>query len=76
MGAFIEVFVDTPLEVAKARDAKGLYLRARAGLLPEFTGVDSAYEPPLHPEIRIDTLQLSAEDAARQVAQFCDAIST
>ena len=70
-----EVCVDTPLEVAKARDGKGLYLRARARLLPQFTGVDSAYEPPLHPEIRIDTLQLSAKDAARHVAQFCDAIS-
>ena len=76
MGAFIEVFVETPLEVAEARDVKGLYRRARAGLLPQFTGVGSAYEPPLHPEIRIDSLQLFAEDATRQVAQFCDAIST
>ena len=72
-GAFVEVFVDTPLAVAEARDEKGLYRRARAGLLPQFTGIDSAYEPPLHPEIRIDTLRLSANDAARQIAQCCDA---
>ena len=72
-GAFVEVFVDTPLAVAEARNVKGLYRRARAGLLPQFTGIDSAYEPPLHPEIRIDTLRLSANDAARQIAQCCDA---
>ena len=64
-----------PLEVAKARDGKGLYLRARARLLPQFAGVDSAYEQSLLPEIRTGTLRLSAQDAARQVAQFCGAIS-
>jgi bifunctional enzyme CysN/CysC len=69
-GEFVEVFVDTPLAVAETRDVKGLYRRARAGLLPQFTGVDSPYEPPLQPEIRINTLQTSAEDAARQIAQF------
>ncbi len=69
-GEFIEVFVDTPLEMAEARDVKGLYQRARAGLLPQFTGIDSAYEPPLRPEIRIDTLRTSAEDAARQIARL------
>ncbi len=70
-GEFVEVFVDTPLAVAEARDVKGLYRQARAGLLPQFTGVDSAYEPPLRPEIRIDTMLLSADAAARQIAQFC-----
>lgn len=71
-GDFVEVFVDTPLAVAEARDVKGMYRRARAGLLPQFTGIDSAYEPPLQPEIRIDTMLLSAEAAARRIAQFCD----
>ena len=71
-GEFVEVFVDTPLAVAEVRDMKGLYRRARAGLLPRFTGIDSVYEAPINPEIRIDTLQLSAEDAAGQIAQFCD----
>ncbi|MBC7711366.1 MAG: adenylyl-sulfate kinase [Rhizobacter sp.] len=70
-GEFVEVFVDTPLAVAEARDVKGLYRRARAGLLPQFTGIDSAYEVPINPEIRIDTLRFSAEVAARQIAQFC-----
>lgn len=69
-GEFIEVFVDTPLSVAEARDVKGLYRRARAGLLPQFTGVDSVYEPPLHPEIHIDTMRLSAREAARQIVQI------
>ena len=76
VGGFVEVFVDTPLAVAEARDVKGLYRRARAGLLPQFTGVDSAYEPPLQPEIHIDTLQFSAVEAALQIAQFCDAAAT
>jgi len=54
-GRFIEVYVDTALAVAEARDPKGLYRRARQGLLPGFTGVDSPYEPPLNPEVAIDT---------------------
>jgi adenylylsulfate kinase-like enzyme len=49
---------------------KGLYRRARAGLLPQFTGIDSGYERPLSPEIHIETLRLSAQDAARQIARF------
>ena len=61
---FIEVFVDTPLADAEARDAKGLYAKARAGLLPDFTGIGSPYEPPERPEIRLDTTRLSAEAAA------------
>ena len=63
-GEFIEVFVDTPLDVAEARDPKGLYAKARAGELPNFTGIDSPYEPPEHPEVHIDTTATSAEDAA------------
>jgi len=63
-GEFFEVFVDTPLAVAEARDAKGLYRKARLGELKNFTGIDSPYETPEHPEIRIDTTRLSAEEAA------------
>ncbi len=61
---FIEVFVDTPLVEAEARDAKGLYAKARAGQLRDFTGIDSPYEPPEAAELRIDTTRLTAEAAA------------
>ncbi|GGU32823.1 hypothetical protein GCM10010178_26380 [Lentzea flava] len=64
---FCEVFVDTPLEVAEQRDPKGLYARARRGELPNFTGIDSPYEPPENPEIRLDTTALSPEQAAEAV---------
>ena len=55
-GEFVEVFVDTPLEVAEERDVKGLYKRARAGEIKNFTGLDSPYEAPDAPEIRINTV--------------------
>ncbi|GLZ35047.1 adenylyl-sulfate kinase [Lentzea sp. NBRC 105346] len=61
---FCEVFVDTPLSVAEQRDPKGLYARARRGELANFTGIDSPYEPPENPEIRLDTTALSPEVAA------------
>ena len=67
---FIEVFVDTPLEVCEQRDVKGLYAKARAGKLPNFTGISSPYESPENPEIRIDTTQTSAEEAAEQVIDY------
>ncbi|MBT0669590.1 sulfate adenylyltransferase subunit CysN [Novosphingobium profundi] len=63
-GEFLEVFIDTPLKVAEARDVKGLYKKARAGELKNFTGIDSPYEAPRSPEIRIDTTRLSPEEAA------------
>jgi bifunctional enzyme CysN/CysC len=63
-GEFIEVFVDSPLEVAEARDPKGLYAKARAGELANFTGIDSPYEAPEQPDIHIDTTMLTAEQAA------------
>jgi len=63
-GDFIEIFVDTPLAEAERRDTKGLYRKARAGQLANFTGVDSPYEPPEAPEIRIDTMAIDAEAAA------------
>jgi bifunctional enzyme CysN/CysC len=63
-GEFVEVFIDTPVAVAEQRDPKGLYKKARRGELKNFTGIDSPYEAPEQPEIRIDTTSLSAEDAA------------
>jgi bifunctional enzyme CysN/CysC len=63
-GEFIEVFVDTPIEDAEKRDVKGLYAKARAGELKNFTGIDSPYEVPENPEIRIDTTSMSAGEAA------------
>jgi bifunctional enzyme CysN/CysC len=62
-GEFIEVFVDTPLRLAEARDAKGLYKKARRGELKNFTGIDSPYEAPEDPEIRLDTTALTPEAA-------------
>jgi bifunctional enzyme CysN/CysC len=66
-GEFIEVFVDTPLAVAEARDVKGLYAKARAGKLRNFTGIDSPYEAPTAPDIHIDTTRLTPEDAADMI---------
>ena len=63
-GEFIEIHVDTPLEVAEARDVKGLYKKARAGELKNFTGIDSPYEEPEEPEIRVNTVAMSPEEAA------------
>ena len=63
-GEFVEVFVDTPLEVAEERDPKGLYAKARAGELTNFTGIDSPYEAPEAPEVRVDTTSMSSEEAA------------
>ncbi len=63
-GEFFEIHIDTPLEEAERRDVKGLYKKARAGELKNFTGIDSPYEAPENPEIRIDTTKMSAEDAA------------
>jgi len=67
-GEFVEVFVDTPLDVAEDRDVKGLYKKARAGQLKNFTGIDSPYERPENPEIRIDTTQTTPEAAAELIA--------
>jgi adenylylsulfate kinase len=61
-GEFVEVFVDAPLEVCEERDVKGLYKKARAGIIKGFTGIDDPYEAPLNPEITIDTSKLSLEE--------------
>ena len=66
-GEFVEIFVDTPLEVAEERDVKGLYKRARAGEIKNFTGLDSPYEAPQDPELVINTIDQSAEDAADKI---------
>lgn len=63
-GEFIEIFVDTPLDVAEARDVKGLYKKARAGELKNFTGIDSPYEEPENAEIRVNTVDMTVEEAA------------
>ena len=66
-GEFVEIHIDTPLSVAEARDVKGLYAKARAGQLANFTGLDSPYEAPENPEIRIDTTTMSADEAAQVI---------
>ena len=66
-GEFVEIFVDTPVEVCEARDPKGLYAKARSGDLVNFTGIDSPYEPPENPELRIDTTSTSVDEAADRV---------
>jgi bifunctional enzyme CysN/CysC len=68
-GEFVEIFVDTPLAEAERRDVKGLYAKARAGELPNFTGIDSPYEPPEHPELWIDTTAMTAEEAADRIVE-------
>ena len=69
-GEFVEVFVDTPLAEAERRDVKGLYAKARRGELPNFTGIDSPYEPPQRPELVLDTLGASSETLAERVIAY------
>ncbi|PZU51157.1 MAG: adenylyl-sulfate kinase [Sphingomonas sp.] len=68
-GEFLEIFIDTPLSVAEARDVKGLYRKAREGKLQNFTGIDSPYEAPEAPELRIDTQAMDAEQAAELIVE-------
>ena len=67
---FIEVFVDTPLAVAEKRDVKGLYAKARRGEIKNFTGIDSEYQSPLNPEITVNTVDLTAEQAAEEIVNY------
>lgn len=69
-GNFIEVFIDTPLSECERRDPKGLYKKAREGLIKNFTGIDSGYEAPLNPDIRINTLEDDLETAAQRIIEF------
>lgn len=66
-GEYLEIHVDTPLDVVEARDVKGLYKKARAGEIKNFTGIDSPYEPPKTPEIRINTTEKSPDEAAEEI---------
>jgi bifunctional enzyme CysN/CysC len=70
---FIEVFIDTPLDVAEERDVKGLYKKARAGAIPHFTGISAPYEAPDHPELRIETTRVSAQEAADRIVAYLGA---
>ena len=74
-GEFVEIFVDTPLEVAEARDVKGLYKKARAGELKNFTGIDSPYEEPEQPEIRVDTVAMTPAEAAERIVRWLFPVS-
>ena len=67
LGGFILVHVDTPLEVCEERDRKGLYAKARAGIIKEFTGISDPYEEPTDADLLIDTTKLTAEEAAQQI---------
>ena len=69
---FIEVFIDASLEVCEQRDPKGLYKKARAGQIKNFTGLDSPYESPLKPELVIDTIEITVEQAADRIIKFVD----
>ena len=69
-GEFIEIFVNTPLEVAEARDVKGLYAKARAGEIKNFTGIDSDYEAPKNAEIEVNTVEMSADEAAEMIVTY------
>jgi len=72
-GEFVEIFVDTPLDVAEGRDVKGLYKRARAGQIKNFTGIDSPYEPPLSPELRLEGGVSAPEEMADQIVAYLKA---
>lgn len=69
-GEFIEVFMDTPLQTCEQRDPKGLYRKARAGEIKSFTGIDSPYEVPAHPEVRLDTTTSSVDECVEMLIQY------
>jgi bifunctional enzyme CysN/CysC len=71
-GEFFEVYIETPLAVAESRDVKGLYKKARAGQIKNFTGIDSPYEAPETPDIRVDTTRMSAEEAADYIVKVLE----
>jgi adenylylsulfate kinase len=70
VGEFVEVYVNTSLDVCEQRDPKGLYKKARAGVIKNFTGIDSAYEAPVSPELVIDTGRLSVEESAGMIYEY------
>lgn len=72
-GEFVEIFLDTPLPVCESRDSKGLYKKARAGEIKDFTGIDSPYEVPVSPEISIRNYEITIEEAANVVINYLNA---
>ena len=70
LGGFVLVHMATPLDVCERRDPKGLYARARAGLVPEFTGISDPYEPPLKPELTLTTVERTPEDNAKAILDY------
>jgi adenylylsulfate kinase-like enzyme len=71
-GEFVEIFVDASLETCVSRDPKGLYRRARAGEIRNFTGIDSPYEPPIAPQLTLDTSRLSVGAAVDQILRYLE----
>lgn len=71
-GRYMEVFINTPIEVCEQRDIKGLYKKARAGEIADFTGVSAPYEEPIDPEMTIDTSVVSLQDASHQVVAYLE----
>ncbi len=69
-GEFVEIYIDTPLNVAESRDVKGLYAKARKGLIKNFTGIDSEYQPPENAEVVLNTVELTAEQAADKIVKY------
>ena len=72
-GEFIEVFIDTPIEICEQRDPKGLYKKARAGEIKDFTGIDSTYDIPTTPEIHVKTAELDIKQCAEQIVSYLEA---
>jgi len=72
VGGFVLVHVSTPLAVCESRDRKGLYAKARAGIIPQFTGVSDPYEEPLDAEVVLDTTDLTPEEAAQEIVLFLE----
>ena len=68
-GEFVEIFIDTPLNICEQRDPKGLYKKARAGEIANFTGIDSNYEAPIDPELRLDTTKLSVDASKSEIIE-------
>ena len=71
-GGYIEVYVSTPLEICEQRDTKGLYAKARAGIINGFTGISDPYEPPKNPELKIDTTSITPEEGVQEILQFLE----
>jgi adenylylsulfate kinase-like enzyme len=71
-GEFVEIYIDAPLEECERRDPKGLYAKARRGEVPNFTGIDSDYQPPKAPEIRLDTVANSPDECVAVILSYLD----